>query len=448
MGFFKKRTANILKNITGKNELQSATSYSVLVCEQGATVKTTGSTSPIFVDNLGDFAANDKFIVGSDTTRFKTVSSVDTSAKSVAYSGDGISVSAGDRLINLGADGGSTEPSYDAGVTIYADIAGNETRDNPITVDAEGEYSYWIAGGQIVDELYRDSSGSPAGNKQDLDFDHEDIETLDNTGTPSVMGGRAFLTGGTTAITDFDDGVTGQIITVIAEHAITITEGTNIFLDDSENFVMAATDTLTLVCKADNKWYELGRSTAARSKLATLGDNATPSVKNGTTFLTGGTTTITDFDDGVTGQIITVVSEHAITITDGTNIFLENSENFVMAATDTLTLICKADNKWYELGRSVAARSKLATLADEATPSVKNGTTFITGGTTTITDFDDGVTGQIITVVAEHSLTITDGTHIFLNGSTNFAMTATDTLTLICKADNKWYEVARADSGA
>jgi hypothetical protein len=86
--------------------------------------------------------------------------------------------------------------------------------------------------------------------------------------------------------------------------------------------------------------------------ISTLADNATPSILGNDKWLTGGTTTITDFDDGVTGQVINIVSEHAITITDGTNIFLSGSVNWTMAATDTLTLICKADNKWYELARS------------------------------------------------------------------------------------------------
>jgi hypothetical protein len=90
----------------------------------------------------------------------------------------------------------------------------------------------------------------------------------------------------------------------------------------------------------------------------------------------------------------------------------------------------------------------IGTLADEATPSVSATSTYLTGGTTTITDFDDGIAGQIITIIAEHSLDITDGTNIFLSGSANWSMTATDTLTLICKADNKWYEIARSDSGA
>jgi len=86
------------------------------------------------------------------------------------------------------------------------------------------------------------------------------------------------------------------------------------------------------------------------------------------------------------------------------------------------------------------------TLANEATPTVAGGEKFLTGGTTTITDFDDGVTGKIIRIISEHAITITDGTNIFLNGSVNFVMAATDTLTLICKADNNWYELARSDN--
>jgi hypothetical protein len=87
--------------------------------------------------------------------------------------------------------------------------------------------------------------------------------------------------------------------------------------------------------------------------LSTLSNSATPSVYGLTQGLTGGTTTITNFTNGTVGQQFTLVSEHAITITDGTNIFLSGSANFVMKATDTLTLIQKADGKWYEIARSV-----------------------------------------------------------------------------------------------
>lgn len=85
--------------------------------------------------------------------------------------------------------------------------------------------------------------------------------------------------------------------------------------------------------------------------ITTLENNATPNVLCLTTVVTGGTTTITNFINGEPGQILRILSDHAITITDGTNIFLSGSANFVMAAGDTLTLIQKADGKWYELAR-------------------------------------------------------------------------------------------------
>jgi hypothetical protein len=90
--------------------------------------------------------------------------------------------------------------------------------------------------------------------------DDDAILTLANSATPSVSGGRKFITGGTTTITNFTSGQVGQEIIILSEHAITITDGTNIFLAGSANFVMANTDSLKLVQKADGKWYEIGRS--------------------------------------------------------------------------------------------------------------------------------------------------------------------------------------------
>jgi hypothetical protein len=85
----------------------------------------------------------------------------------------------------------------------------------------------------------------------------------------------------------------------------------------------------------------------------------------------------------------------------------------------------------------------ITALLNDATPTVSGGSTFTTGGTTTITDFDDGTSGQTITVLAGHAVTITDGTHIILHGSADFTMAVSDSLTLVLKPDNKWYETAR-----
>lgn len=87
--------------------------------------------------------------------------------------------------------------------------------------------------------------------------------------------------------------------------------------------------------------------------VVTLTNDATPSVAESTLFKTGGTTTITDFDDGVVGQTIRILSEHAVTITDGTNILLDGSANFVMADGDVLVLTMYNDQVWVEDSRQV-----------------------------------------------------------------------------------------------
>ncbi len=89
------------------------------------------------------------------------------------------------------------------------------------------------------------------------------------------------------------------------------------------------------------------------STVTALANDATPSVSAGSLFKTGGTTTITDLDDGVVGQTIKILSEHAITITDGTNILLNGSANFVMAAGDVLVLTMYNDQVWVEDSRQV-----------------------------------------------------------------------------------------------
>jgi hypothetical protein len=80
----------------------------------------------------------------------------------------------------------------------------------------------------------------------------------------------------------------------------------------------------------------------------------------------------------------------------------------------------------------------------DATPSVKNATLCQTTGTTAITDFDDGVVGQMLMIKATGNITITNGTPIKLAGAANYAMTADDTLTLMMFDDQVWHEIARS----
>ena len=85
----------------------------------------------------------------------------------------------------------------------------------------------------------------------------------------------------------------------------------------------------------------------------TLANDATPSVDLLSTVKTGGTTTITDFDDGVVGQELLILSDHAVTITDNAAIILAGGVSYVMKASDTLTLRMINDQVWNEVSRSV-----------------------------------------------------------------------------------------------
>jgi len=84
------------------------------------------------------------------------------------------------------------------------------------------------------------------------------------------------------------------------------------------------------------------------------------------------------------------------------------------------------------------------TLAATATPSVANFLLCNTSGTTAITNFTDGTTGQVIIVLAQGNITITNGASIQLAGATNFAMTNLDVLTLVQVSSNLWREVSRS----
>ena len=106
------------------------------------------------------------------------------------------------------------------------------------------------------------SPDSNAGDKRWILVDSI-ITTLNTFGTtdatPSVAGGRLFQTADTTGITDFDDGVTGQIITVLSKHAVTYDTATaqdaSHNLDGSSNNIITADgDILVWMCEDGTTW--------------------------------------------------------------------------------------------------------------------------------------------------------------------------------------------------
>ena len=94
---------------------------------------------------------------------------------------------------------------------------------------------------------------------------------------------------------------------------------------------------------------------------------------------------------------------------------------------------------------------KITMVTGDTTPTVQLGNLFICSGGrgagTTIGDFDNGSSGQIISICADDAtLTIANSINIQLQGSTNFAMAAGDTITLcygISSTATKWSELSR-----
>ena len=154
-------------------------------------------------------------------------------------------------------------------------------------------------------------------------------------------------------INTLSNALPGQKVTLCGYQGTADVTLSSTFMSEGRDFIIRAGDVFEFVVDGYPDEGKLILVSKKKRLIPALSNSATPAVNDGENFLTGGTITITNLTGGYTGQVIRIISEHAITITDGTNIFLLGSANFVMKATDTLTLIQKADGKWYELARSV-----------------------------------------------------------------------------------------------
>ncbi len=81
--------------------------------------------------------------------------------------------------------------------------------------------------------------------------------------------------------------------------------------------------------------------------------------------------------------------------------------------------------------------------AGDTTPSVLGGRNFKTAnsGSTTITNFDDGIEGQEIFIVLDANTILADNSNLKLNGG--LSATGDDTITLV-KIGSTWYEKCRS----
>lgn len=181
-------------------------------------------------------------------------------------------------------------------------------------------------------------------------------------------------------------------------------------------------------------------------------DDATPSALLHKSLVSVANTqsiAITNIDDVAVGEQVTLKCG-----SDNYGITIAKSGNFSLISAawnpsigDTITLLKQNGGKFIELRRANAATTATAFAADDATPSVANGTEFIVGtntAATAITKLDDAVQGVVYTIYGNG--TTNKGT---IANAGNFVLTAAMDLTtgtfikLVLAADNKFYEVAR-----
>jgi hypothetical protein len=159
-------------------------------------------------------------------------------------------------------------------LNIFETASGTFDTATPDTITGADSGSTTTAVAQTHEQFYGiyTANVTEAWRRNNIDFnnkpltlaittDHGGVVALDNTGTPTVAGGSAFTTGGTTTITDFDDGEVGQTITVKAKHSLQITDGGDLEL--AGNFAMTTGDTITLTMIETGKWSEISRSDIA-----------------------------------------------------------------------------------------------------------------------------------------------------------------------------------------
>ena len=188
------------------------------------------------------------------------------------------------------------------------------------------------------------------------------IPMVANDTTPSVAEHKSLISvanSAATAITQIDDAVAGDTVILkcgAATNAVTIAKSGN-FSVITAAWSPAVGDTITLKKRADDKWLEMARTTAAIGASVIADGDATPSLTGNSLFITSANTAacaITTFDDAVVNKEYTIYGG-----SNTNSSTIANSGNFVLTAAMTLSVgswiklqKSATDSKFYELSRN------------------------------------------------------------------------------------------------
>ena len=181
-----KRNESITQTVT--NSTHAPVTRTVVVCKRGAEVDgTQSSVSTITVKSGHGVATGDKFMIGTDITKFFTAGT--TTATTIPLSTGTVSVTDADAVVNLGNDTGTTSPNFNqTSVPIYS-RASTTTALNPSTVTSSsttGTYTYWSTERQVWEVIL--TSGTPTDIIRDLELDRveEVIDIREVSAGPTI----------------------------------------------------------------------------------------------------------------------------------------------------------------------------------------------------------------------------------------------------------------------
>lgn len=182
-------------------------------------------------------------------------------------------------------------------------------------------------------------------------------------------------------------------------------------------------------------------------------DDVTPSVSVHTSLISvanAAATAITNIDNAVVGQEVRLKcgnATNAITIAAAGNFSLLTAA-WTPAVGDILVLRKRSDGKFIEISRITATTNISRFVADDATPSVTGGDTFMVASSAAdlaITNLDDAIVDKVYTI---HGFTHANDTTIANAG--NFVLTAAFAATdgkwiklVKSSTDSKFYEISR-----